>query len=143
MNIILHSIEAPNIVHTNTLAENLADYRDYLRVRDLQLRPKDSKEALYVRDTCRTYMPRLMTGVASSTVTFNPSRTGALRWADTSLFFRPKNRVSPQRGNAVKDFCSRIRENSGFRRLTIPKSHDFGYKKSPSEKQHRDISKNW
>ena len=27
MNMILHGIEAPNIVHTNTLAENLADIR--------------------------------------------------------------------------------------------------------------------
>jgi len=34
-------------------------------------------------------------------------------------------------GNAVKDFCSRIRENSGFRRVTVPKSHDFGYEKPP------------
>ncbi len=29
--------------------------------------------------------------------------------------------------NAVKDFCSRIRENSGIRYEAIPKSHDFGY----------------
>ena len=29
-------------------------YRDYLRVRDLPLWPKDSKEALYVRDLGRT-----------------------------------------------------------------------------------------
>jgi type I restriction enzyme M protein len=28
MNMILHGIEAPNIVHTNTLAENLADVQD-------------------------------------------------------------------------------------------------------------------
>ena len=28
MNMILHGIEAPNIVHTNTLAENLADIQD-------------------------------------------------------------------------------------------------------------------
>jgi len=28
MNLILHGIEAPNIVHTNTLAENLADIQD-------------------------------------------------------------------------------------------------------------------
>jgi len=32
-----------------SLEELLADYRDFLRVRDLQLWPKDSKEALYVR----------------------------------------------------------------------------------------------
>jgi type I restriction enzyme M protein len=28
MNMILHGIEAPNIVHTNTLAENLSDIQD-------------------------------------------------------------------------------------------------------------------
>jgi type I restriction enzyme M protein len=28
MNMILHGIEAPNIVHTNTLAENIADIQD-------------------------------------------------------------------------------------------------------------------
>ena len=32
MNLILHGIEAPNIVHTNTLAENLADIQDKDRV---------------------------------------------------------------------------------------------------------------
>ncbi len=32
-----------------SLEELLADYRDYLRVRDLKVWPKDSKEALYVR----------------------------------------------------------------------------------------------
>ncbi len=31
MNMILHGIEAPNIVHTNTLAENLADIQDKYR----------------------------------------------------------------------------------------------------------------
>ncbi len=36
-----------------SLEELLADYRDYLRVRDLLLWPKDSKEALYVRDLGR------------------------------------------------------------------------------------------
>ncbi len=28
MNMILHGIEAPNIIHTNTLAENLADIQE-------------------------------------------------------------------------------------------------------------------
>ena len=28
MNMILHGIEAPNIVHTNTLSENLADIQE-------------------------------------------------------------------------------------------------------------------
>ncbi len=28
MNMILHGIEAPNILHTNTLTENLADIQD-------------------------------------------------------------------------------------------------------------------
>ena len=28
MNMILHDIEAPNIIHTNTLSENLADIQD-------------------------------------------------------------------------------------------------------------------
>ena len=28
MNMILHGIEAPNIVHTNTLAENISDIQD-------------------------------------------------------------------------------------------------------------------
>ncbi len=28
MNLILHGIEAPNIIHTNTLTENLADVQD-------------------------------------------------------------------------------------------------------------------
>ena len=37
-----------------SLEELLADYRDYLRVRDLPLWPKDSKEAIYVRDLGRT-----------------------------------------------------------------------------------------
>lgn len=32
MNMILHGIEAPNIIHTNTLAENLADIQDKDRV---------------------------------------------------------------------------------------------------------------
>ena len=32
MNLILHGIEAPNIVHTNTLAENLSDIQDKDRV---------------------------------------------------------------------------------------------------------------
>ena len=32
MNMILHGIEAPNILHTNTLAENLADIQDRDRV---------------------------------------------------------------------------------------------------------------
>ena len=32
MNMILHGIEAPNIVHTNTLAENLSDIQDKDRV---------------------------------------------------------------------------------------------------------------
>ncbi len=32
MNLILHGIEAPNILHTNTLAENLADIQDKDRV---------------------------------------------------------------------------------------------------------------
>lgn len=49
-----------------SLEELLADYRDYLRVRDLKLWSKDSKEALYVRrlgnkshttyETYRTYV---------------------------------------------------------------------------------------
>jgi len=33
-----------------SLEELLADFRDYLRVRDLPLWPRDSKESLYVRD---------------------------------------------------------------------------------------------
>lgn len=36
-----------------SLEELLADYRDYLRVRDLQIWDKDSKEALFVRDMGR------------------------------------------------------------------------------------------
>ena len=28
MNMILHGIDAPNVIHTNTLAENLADIQD-------------------------------------------------------------------------------------------------------------------
>ena len=28
MNMILHGIEAPNIIHTNTLTENLADIQE-------------------------------------------------------------------------------------------------------------------
>ena len=28
MNMILHGVEAPNIIHTNTLAENLADIQE-------------------------------------------------------------------------------------------------------------------
>jgi len=36
-----------------SLEELLADYRDYLRVRDSPLWPKDSKESLYVRDLGR------------------------------------------------------------------------------------------
>ena len=36
-----------------SLEELLADYRDYLRVRDLRIWDKDSKEALFVRDLGR------------------------------------------------------------------------------------------
>ena len=36
-----------------SLEELLADYRDYLRVRDLRIWDKDSKEALFVRDMGR------------------------------------------------------------------------------------------
>ena len=36
-----------------SLEELLADFRDYLRVRDLQIWDKDSKEALFVRDLGR------------------------------------------------------------------------------------------
>ncbi len=36
-----------------SLEELLADYRDYLRVRDLLIWEKDSKEALYVRELGR------------------------------------------------------------------------------------------
>jgi len=31
----------------------------------------------------------------------------------------------------VKDFCGRMRENSGIRHQTIPKSHGFGYETPP------------
>jgi len=37
--------------------------------------------------------------------------------------------AKPPSGNAVKDFCSRIRENSDICHETLPKSHDFGYEK--------------
>ena len=37
-----------------SLEELLADFRDYLRVRDLRIWNKDSKEALFVRDLGRT-----------------------------------------------------------------------------------------
>jgi len=30
MNMILHGIDAPNIIHTNTLTENLSDIQDIL-----------------------------------------------------------------------------------------------------------------
>jgi len=40
-------------------------------------------------------------------------------------------RVPRGPGNAVKEFCSRIRENSGIRHEAIPKSHDFVYEKLP------------
>ena len=33
MNMILHGIEAPNIIHTNTLTENLADIQEKDRYR--------------------------------------------------------------------------------------------------------------
>ncbi len=41
-------IKLTNVARAS-LEELLADYRDYLRVRDLKLWPKDSKEAQYVR----------------------------------------------------------------------------------------------
>ena len=48
MNMILHGIEAPNIVHTNTLAENLADIQDKDRVDVVVVNPpfggKERKE---------------------------------------------------------------------------------------------------
>jgi type I restriction enzyme M protein len=48
MNMILHGIEAPNIVHTNTLAENLADIQDRDRVEVILANPpfggKERKE---------------------------------------------------------------------------------------------------
>ena len=34
MNMILHGIEAPNILHTNTLSENINDIQEKDRVRD-------------------------------------------------------------------------------------------------------------
>ncbi len=48
MNMILHGIEAPNIVHTNTLAENLADIQDKDRMHVILANPpfggKERKE---------------------------------------------------------------------------------------------------
>ncbi len=48
MNMILHGIEAPNIVHTNTLAENLADIQDKDRMNVVLANPpfggKERKE---------------------------------------------------------------------------------------------------
>jgi len=48
MNMILHGIEAPNIIHTNTLAENLADIQDKDRVDVVVVNPpfggKERKE---------------------------------------------------------------------------------------------------
>ena len=48
MNMILHGIEAPNIIHTNTLAENLADIQDKDRVDVVMANPpfggKERKE---------------------------------------------------------------------------------------------------
>ncbi|MBI2479355.1 MAG: four helix bundle protein [Planctomycetia bacterium] len=45
-------IKLTNVGRAN-LEELLADYRDYLRVRDLPLRDKNSKEALFVRELGR------------------------------------------------------------------------------------------
>jgi len=48
MNMILHGIEAPNIIHTNTLAENLADIQDKDRMHVILANPpfggKERKE---------------------------------------------------------------------------------------------------
>ena len=48
MNLILHGIEAPNIQHTNTLAENLADIQDKDRMEVILANPpfggKERKE---------------------------------------------------------------------------------------------------
>jgi type I restriction enzyme M protein len=48
MNMILHGIEAPNIIHTNTLTENLADIQDKDRVDVVMANPpfggKERKE---------------------------------------------------------------------------------------------------
>src|ERR1019366_7998454 len=48
MNMILHGIEAPNIIHTNTLTENLADIQEKDRVDVVMANPpfggKERKE---------------------------------------------------------------------------------------------------
>ena len=49
MNMILHGVEAPNIVHTNTLAENLADIQEKDRY-DIVL----ANPALWRKRTCRS-----------------------------------------------------------------------------------------
>ena len=46
-------IKLTNVARAS-LEELLADFRDYLRVRDLRIWDKDSKEALFVRDLGRT-----------------------------------------------------------------------------------------
>src|SRR5664280_838262 len=50
MNMILHGIEAPNIIHTNTLTENLADIQEKDRVDVVMANPpfggKERKEAV-------------------------------------------------------------------------------------------------
>jgi len=56
MNLILHGIEAPNIVHTNTLAENLADIQERDRV-DVVLAAPLSRDRLRTRKSSDVISP--------------------------------------------------------------------------------------
>jgi type I restriction enzyme M protein len=48
MNMILHGIDAPNIVHTNTLAENIADIQDKDRVEIVLANPPSTRRLLWI-----------------------------------------------------------------------------------------------
>ena len=56
MNMILHGIEAPNIMHTNTLAENLADIQERDRV-DVVLAAPLSRDRLRTRKSSDVISP--------------------------------------------------------------------------------------
>jgi len=53
---------------------------------------------------------------------------GLIDWTATAV--TQLARMLTITGNAVNDFCSRIRENSGVFGV-VPKSHDFGYAMGP------------
>jgi type I restriction enzyme M protein len=51
MNMILHGVEAPNIIHANTLAENISDIQEKDRYDIILANPPCGKERAEVQQT--------------------------------------------------------------------------------------------